>query len=136
MFGRDSQGLTAAVRYAKAHGGGTVVTGSQSGASGPIISSGADVAAIGGFSGRESQVSTSWLAGAVKAGRIRWVLSEGASGGPGGGFARRDSRVGDTRVLRQVAKTCRKVPTSALGSSVTGSLYDCSGAAAALSRAG
>jgi 4-amino-4-deoxy-L-arabinose transferase-like glycosyltransferase len=138
MFGGDSQGLTAAVRYAKAHGGGTVVTGSQSGASGPIIDSGADVAAIGGFSGRESQVTAAWLAGAVKSGRIRWVLSDGGgSAGPGGGFGRRDGRVGDTKVMSQVAKACRKVPASALGgSSASGSLYDCSGAAAALSRAG
>jgi 4-amino-4-deoxy-L-arabinose transferase-like glycosyltransferase len=134
MFGRDSQGLTAAVRYAKAHGGGTVVTGSQTGASSPIIKSGADVAAIGGFSGRESQVSTSWLARAVRTGKIRWVLTE--TGGPGGGFGRRDSRVGDTLAMDHVAKTCRKVPASALGgNSGNGSLYDCRGLSGALERA-
>jgi 4-amino-4-deoxy-L-arabinose transferase-like glycosyltransferase len=138
MFGRDSQGLTAAVRYAKAHGGGTVVTGSQSGASAAIIHSGADVAGIGGFSGRESQVTASWLAGAVRAGRIRWVLSDGGGfGGAGPGGNRRDGRVGDTKLMSQVAKSCRKIPVSALGgNSGNGSLYDCQGAATALARAG
>ncbi|TML93087.1 MAG: glycosyltransferase family 39 protein, partial [Actinobacteria bacterium] len=72
-FGGDSQSLTAAVRYVKAHGGGTIAVSSQTGAAGTIITSDADVAGIGGFSGRESQVSLSWLADAVEAGRIRWV---------------------------------------------------------------
>ena len=41
---------------------------SQSGAAGSLITSGADVAAIGGFSGRESQVTVEWLADAVEHG--------------------------------------------------------------------
>jgi hypothetical protein len=129
MFGGDSQGLTQAVRYAKAHGGGTVVTGSQSGASAPIIGSGADTAAIGGFSGRESQVSTSWLAGAVKSGQIRWVLVDQQQGSGFGGPGARDGRVGSSQVMEEVAKTCKAVP------SVDG-LYDCSGYGAALAAGG
>ena len=56
MFGGDTRALAAAVEYAEANGGGTIAVSSQSGAAGSLITSGADVAAIGGFSGRESQV--------------------------------------------------------------------------------
>ena len=110
--------------YARANGGGTVATGGQQGAAGPIIQSGANVAAIGGFSGRESQVDAKWLAEAVRDGRVRWVLADqGGMGGP------QDSRVGDRQIMSTVADTCTSV------SSVTG-LYDCSGAATALEKAG
>ena len=122
-FGGNSQTLAEAVAYARANGGGTVVTGSQQGSAAPIIDSGADVAAIGGFSGRESQVSTSWLADAVREGRVRWVLADqGGIGGP------QDDRVGDRQVMSTVADTCEPV------SSVSG-LYDCRGSADALARA-
>ena len=40
-----------------------------------------DVAALGGFSGRESEVSATWLAQAVKDGRIRYVLTDASGGG-------------------------------------------------------
>jgi len=124
MFGGNTQTLTQAVAYARAHGGGAVATGSQQGAAGPIIESGADVVAIGGFSGRESQVDAKWLSQAVGDGRVRWVLADqGGMGGP------QDSRVGDRQVMSAVARTCKPV------SSVSG-LYDCSGAAAALEKAG
>jgi len=43
--------LSAAVAYVRANGGGTIAVSSQSGAAGQLISSGTDVAAIGGFSG-------------------------------------------------------------------------------------
>ncbi len=65
--------------YVKAHGGGTIAVSSQSSAAGSIISDGADVAGIGGFSGRESSVSVSWLAQEVREGKIRWVLDEESS---------------------------------------------------------
>ena len=44
------------------------------------------MAGIGGFSGRESDVSVSWLAQEVRAGKIRWVLDEQS------GAARRAAR--------------------------------------------
>ncbi|MEA2420093.1 MAG: hypothetical protein QOE60_2299, partial [Thermoleophilaceae bacterium] len=53
MFGGNTQSLRQALAYAKQHGGGTLAVSSQSGAAGQLISSGSDVAAIGGFSGRE-----------------------------------------------------------------------------------
>ncbi|MEA2478762.1 MAG: hypothetical protein QOJ07_684, partial [Thermoleophilaceae bacterium] len=123
-MGGNSASLNSAVAYARSHGGGTVAVSAQNGASSPIIQSGAPVAAIGGFSGRESEVSVSWLAGAVRSGQIRWVLSDGTGGGFGG---RSDSRVGSSKVMNAVAQTCRRATTS-----TSGSLYDCSGQAAAL----
>ena len=81
MFG-GNQALMQVVRYVAKHGGGTIGVSSQQGASASIITSGANVAAIGGFSGRESEVSVSWLADAVRQGQIRWVLTDGVAGGP------------------------------------------------------
>jgi 4-amino-4-deoxy-L-arabinose transferase-like glycosyltransferase len=121
LGGRDSQSITAALSYITAHGGGTLAVSSQNGgAATTIIDSGADVVAIGGFSGRESQVTADWLAARVASGEIRYVLTTGGGGGPGG-----DSRVGSGDVMAKVAATCPAV------SSVSG-LYDCAGQVAAL----
>ena len=114
----DSSTQAAAVKYAKAHGGGTVVTSSQNGTSAQVIA-GANIAAIGGFSGRESQVTTTWLADAIDAGQVRWVLTDG-----GGGGAPNDTRVGSSSVMSLVASACTTTTQSGL--------YDCSGKAAAL----
>jgi hypothetical protein len=137
MFGGDSASLTAAIAYAKANGGGVIGVSSQSGAATAIIRSGAQVAGIGGFSGRESEVSAAWLANAVQSGRIRWVLNDqGSSGMP------QDSRVGSKSVMTAVAKACTAVSLSSAASSTTtassstGALYDCAGRAGALRAAG
>jgi 4-amino-4-deoxy-L-arabinose transferase-like glycosyltransferase len=116
-FGGDTSSLTAALDYANAHGGGTVAVASQNGAGMQVID-GANVAAIGGFSGNESQVTTQWLADAVRAGKIRYVLTSG-QGGFGGG------RVGSRDVMSAVEQTCTAV------NGVDG-LYDCQGHEAAL----
>ncbi|HTQ68090.1 MAG TPA: glycosyltransferase family 39 protein [Solirubrobacteraceae bacterium] len=81
-FGGNSGSLEAAISYVDAHGGGTLAVSSQSGAAESIIARDANVAGIGGFSGRESEVSRSWLAEEVRSGKIRWVLDEeaGATG--------------------------------------------------------
>jgi hypothetical protein len=118
MFGGDPSSLQAAVDYATAHGGGTVAVSSQSGAAGSLIGSGADVAALGGFSGRESEVSVDWLADAVAAGKIRWVLV----GQDGGGF--QDGRAGASTVMAAAAEAGTAVPA------IDG-LYDHPGKAAA-----
>jgi 4-amino-4-deoxy-L-arabinose transferase-like glycosyltransferase len=128
-FGGDTAGLTQAVAYARQHGGGAIAVSSQSGAAASIIQSGANVAGIGGFSGRESQVSTTWLADAVRSGRVRWVLA-----GDSGGFGGNDGRVGSSQVMAAVAHVGRKV-TITSGSSTT-TLYDLSGRADALAAAG
>jgi 4-amino-4-deoxy-L-arabinose transferase-like glycosyltransferase len=118
MFGGDTSTLSAALKYAQANGGGTVAVSSQSGAAGSLIIAGADVAALGGFSGRETQVSVDWLADAVEQGRIRYVLTDGADGLP------QDGRVGSSEVMAAVEAV--GTPTSVSG------LYDLQGTADAL----
>jgi hypothetical protein len=121
-FGGDGRSLSQALAYVEAHGGGTLAVSSQSGAAGQLISTGADVAALGGFSGRESQVSVSWLADAVADGRIRWVLADGAGGMPA------DGRTGSSQVMAAVERACSAVSSSAWGGgSGSGVLYDCAG---------
>jgi hypothetical protein len=117
MFGGDTSALTEALAYTRAHGGGTIAVASQSGAGAQVIE-GAEVAAIGGFSGNESEVSVQWLADAVASGKIRWVLTSG-----GAGFD--DGRTGSRSVMAAVEQTCNLVD------SVSG-LYDCQGEEAAL----
>jgi 4-amino-4-deoxy-L-arabinose transferase-like glycosyltransferase len=127
--GRDSGALTAAVAYAKRHGGGTVAVSSQSAAAPQIVGSGADVVALGGFSGRESEVDAAWLAQAVRDGKVRWVLADGGGqAGPG-----HDGRVGASALMAAVADTCMPVSVSARGTTVM--LYDCQGNADALEAA-
>jgi 4-amino-4-deoxy-L-arabinose transferase-like glycosyltransferase len=128
-FGGDDAGLTQAVAYARQHGGGAIAVSSQSGAASAIIQSGSDVAGIGGFSGRESQVTTAWLADAVHSGKVRWVLASGD-----GGFGGNDGRIGSSQVMAAVEQVGRKV-TITTGSSTT-TLYDLSGRADALAAAG
>jgi len=99
MFGGNTQSLTEALAFADEHGGGTLAVSSQSGAAGQLIRSGSDVAAIGGFSGRESQVSIDWLADAVQDGRIRWILTDGS-----GGAMPQDGRTGSTEVMAAAAE--------------------------------
>jgi hypothetical protein len=98
------------------------------GAAPQVVSTGARVAALGGFSGRETEVSIGWLADTVRAGRLRWILTDGSGGLPN------DGRVGARRAAAAVARTCRAVPASAYSGSSSGggTLYDCQGRAAAL----
>jgi hypothetical protein len=116
----NSQSLAAAVQYAKQHGGGTVAASGQMGA-GQLVTKGADVAAIGGFSGRESQVNAAWLASAVERGQIRYVLT--SNDGPSG--MANDNRTGSKDIMAIVKKAGIKV------SSVDG-LYDLQGKAEAI----
>jgi 4-amino-4-deoxy-L-arabinose transferase-like glycosyltransferase len=155
----NSQTISEAIAYARSHGGGTVAVASQSSAATEIVDDGAEVAGIGGFSGRESDVSVAWLAGEVSRGQIRWVLVEGST--QSGPRLPGDTRQGSTKALEAAARACTKVTlssgtttgsgttTSATGTTgegaVTGargggqssesSLYDCSGRAAELLRA-
>ena len=109
--------LTQAENYVARHGGGTIGVSSQMSASGSIIGSGTRIAALGGFSGRESEVSVRWFRDAVGHGRIRWVVTDqGGFAGPG-----RDGRVGSSRLMTYVQSSCK--PTSVTG------LYDCQASA-------
>jgi hypothetical protein len=80
MFGGEDSTLKSAINYAKSHGGGTIGVESQSTAAVAILNSDADVSGIGGFSGRESSVTASWIASEVSSGRLRWVLVQGSGG--------------------------------------------------------
>jgi hypothetical protein len=137
MFGGNAD-LQQVLAYTESQGGGTIAVASQSGASNAIISSGADVAGIGGFSGRESTPSVDWFAQEVRDGNISWVLTGGQMGGM------RDGREGSTDVMTAVANVCTAVPSSAYGTDSGSSdfggtsssgLYDCRGKADALADA-
>jgi 4-amino-4-deoxy-L-arabinose transferase-like glycosyltransferase len=127
-FGGNTQSLSEAVAYVRENGGGTLAVSSQSGAASQLIASGSNVVALGGFSGRESQVSVSWLADAVASGKVRWVLTDGSGGG-----MRQDGRVGSSEVMAAVEQVCTEVSSSAWGGDTSsGGLYDCQGHAADL----
>jgi hypothetical protein len=121
MFVGNNSDVTQALTYVSKHGGGTIAVSSQSGAASQIITSGAKVAGIGGFSGRESEVSIQWLAQQVAAGKIRWILVEGSGGGM------QDGRVGSSQVMAAVAKVGKQVSYGG-----SGTLYDVQGQASAL----
>ncbi|HST38058.1 MAG TPA: glycosyltransferase family 39 protein [Conexibacter sp.] len=119
MFGGDAD-LTEALTYVNANGGGTIGVSSQQGAATSIIQSGASVAGIGGFSGRESEVSIDWLANAVERGEIRWVLVSDTGGGMGGS----DGRTGATTAMDAAAQVGTETTVDGL--------YDLQGQADAL----
>jgi 4-amino-4-deoxy-L-arabinose transferase-like glycosyltransferase len=125
-FGGNSAELTEAETYVAAHGGGAIAVSSQQGAASAIITKGVNVAGIGGFSGRESQVTVKWLAQEIRSGNIRWVLVDGTGSG-----GMQDGRTGSSQVMAAVAQTCTKVSYSS-GTSSSGTLYDCQGKADAL----
>jgi 4-amino-4-deoxy-L-arabinose transferase-like glycosyltransferase len=145
----NSRTIIAATAYAKSHGGGTVAVSSQSSAASAIVSDGAEVAGIGGFSGRESDVSVAWLAGEVSRGQIRWVLAESSGLAASGPRLAGDTREGSKKAITAVTKACQKVTIASSASSATGggsesasagaggesTLYDCKGHAAALASA-
>ncbi|MFT4049241.1 MAG: glycosyltransferase family 39 protein [Solirubrobacterales bacterium] len=141
MFGGQSSQLTEAIAYAKAHGGGMIGVESQSSAGSYIAASGANIAGIGGFSGRESTVSTAWLAQAVADGRLRWFYT--GSSDQAGGFS--DGRQGSKTAMDAVRQVCKEVTLDSTAGATAGSntsstsraasssgFYDCSGKAAAL----
>jgi len=129
MFAGNTASLTAAENYAKAHGGGAIGVESQSTAAAAILSNDANVAGLGGFSGRESTVSAQWLATAVQNGKLRWILADGSSRGFGGGFGG-DSRQGSAAALAIAEKVGRKVTFTSNGTTVT--MYDLEGKAPAI----
>jgi 4-amino-4-deoxy-L-arabinose transferase-like glycosyltransferase len=121
--------LNEVVSYVDAHGGGTIAVSSQSSAATAIIDEHANVAGIGGFSGRESDPSVRWFAQEVRSGHIRWLLEDGSFSlsSPA------DGRAAATAVLNAAAQACAPADTSSAASlGLSGLLYDCAGKAAAL----
>ena len=96
---------------------------SQSTAASAIVAGHTNVVGLGGFSGRESEVTTTWLAQQVREGHIRWVLADS-----GGGMGN-DGRVGAGAVLAAVQQVGKAVTVN--GTTV----YDLSGQADALAAA-
>jgi hypothetical protein len=121
-FGGDTQSVDAAVTYVKAHGGGTIGLESQSTAATVILDSHADVAGLGGFSGRESSVTAQWIAMEVKDGRLRWLLNDSTTAGglPG------DARTGSEKAFTIAESVAKKVTVDGV------TLYDLQGKAAAI----
>ena len=130
MFGDGSASLTAAEQYVSQHGGGEIGVSSQSTAATAILDGYTNVAGLGGFSGRESSVSASWIAMEVREGRLRWVIDDGSS--QGGGLTG-DTRTGSQAAIDVVAKTCPAVTLSSDGAN--GRMYDCLGRSAAILQA-
>ncbi len=127
-FGANSASVELAASYARAHGGGTIGVASQSSAATAIISSHANIAGLAGFSGRESDVSVSWLAQEVRSGHLRWIITESGGGPPG------DTRAGSRSAFRAVERACHAVTLTGSGSTQT-TIYDCLGDSAALLQA-
>jgi 4-amino-4-deoxy-L-arabinose transferase-like glycosyltransferase len=111
MFGGED--LSQVLEYTEAHGGGTIAVDSQSGAAASIIEAGAEVAGIGGFSGKESSVSAAWLEERIESGAIAWIYTSGLGGAPGGG----DTRTGSESAIDAVVESCTAVSASAYSSS-------------------
>jgi 4-amino-4-deoxy-L-arabinose transferase-like glycosyltransferase len=119
MFGGED--LTPVLDYTEAHGGGMIAVDSQSGAAASIIEEGAEVAGIGGFSGKESSVSAAWLEERIGSGAISWIYVGGSGGGMTGGPGGGDTRTGSESAIDTVVKSCTKV--SAVKGN--GTLYKC-----------
>ncbi|MCW2978407.1 MAG: glycosyltransferase family 39 protein [Solirubrobacterales bacterium] len=138
MFGGED--LSSVLEYTESHGGGTIAVDSQSGAASSIIEDGAEVAGIGGFSGKESSVSAEWLEERVESGAIVWIYTSGSAAGfggtgaPGGGSSSGgsggDTRTGSESAIDTVVKSCTEVDSSEYESggesTAGGTLYQCS----------
>jgi hypothetical protein len=127
LFGGDSATLTAATRYAATHGGGTIGVSSQSSAATAILSSNANIAGLGGFSGRESSVTASWLAAEVRSGHLRWLLVDSNQGAalPG------DTRTGSQTAFDVAQRVGRAVTVTTSGATKF-TMYDLQGRASAI----
>jgi 4-amino-4-deoxy-L-arabinose transferase-like glycosyltransferase len=122
--------LQAALDYVESHGAasrfGLIVSSEQQAASAVI--DGEPVAAMGGFTGRETVLTAGYLAQLIRSGEARYFLlgSGGGFAGPGGS---------NNAAVSTVESACRLVPSSEwAGTTATGqsSLYDCAGSAAAI----
>lgn len=112
------------IKYVNSHGGGTIGVESQSSAATAILDDNANVAGLGGFSGRESSVTAKWIAMEVKEGRLRWIIGgDSGFGSPG------DTRTGSEAAFAIVEKACPSVTVDGT------KLYDCAGHAAAILKA-
>jgi 4-amino-4-deoxy-L-arabinose transferase-like glycosyltransferase len=129
----SSSGVDAALAYAEAHGAAArfgLIVSSEREAADAVIR-GESVASMGGFTGRETVLTSSYLASLLRSGDARYFLlgSGGFRAGPGGTA---------NAAADLIASACTPVSSSAwAGSSSSGNtLYDCAGKAEAVARAG
>lgn len=129
--GEGSTDVTAALKYVKAHGAATrfalILQSEQQAAS--FVIQGEPVASMGGFTGRETVLTSSYLASLVRSGQARYFLLGGARGGPGGT---------SNAAVDTISSICTKVGTGKWTTSTASSgstLYDCQGKASEISDA-
>jgi len=117
--GGGSDGIAQALAYAKAHDPGstwTLIVASEEEAA-PYVVAGERVAAMGGFTGRETVIAPSRLAAIVRSGEARWFL------------------LGTTRsFIGQVNPSIALIESACAPAGTSGgaTLYDCAGAADAI----
>ena len=129
----SSASITAALKYVEAHGAtkrfGLIVQNEQEAATAVIA--GEPVASLGGFTGRETVLTNSYLARLISRGEARYFLLGGQSGvgGPGGT---------SNAAVSTITSICKAVSITSSGASSGGSatLYDCAGKAEAIASAG
>ena len=126
----SSAAITTALKYVEAHGAtkrfGLIVQNEQEAAAAVIA--GEPVASMGGFTGRETVLTNSYLARLISRHEARYFLLGGQTGmgGPGGT---------SNAAVSTITSICKAVSTGTASSS-SGTLYDCAGKAAAIADAG
>jgi 4-amino-4-deoxy-L-arabinose transferase-like glycosyltransferase len=122
-FGGGTADVDAALRYVESHGAATrfplIVSSEQEAA--PYVIAGKPVSSMGGFTGRETVLTTAYLAALLEKGEARYFLLGGQGGiGPGGAA---------NAAATTIESACTAVPSSAWGGSGSAAtLYDCAGA--------
>jgi hypothetical protein len=132
----SSASLTTALKYVESHGAtkrfGLIVQSEQEAATAVIA--GEPVASLGGFTGRETVSTNSYLARLISRHEARYFLLGGQSGvgGPGGTSNAAVSTI--TSICKAVSVTTSSASGASSGGSAT--LYDCAGKAEAIASAG
>jgi 4-amino-4-deoxy-L-arabinose transferase-like glycosyltransferase len=125
----SSAAITTALKYVESHGAtkrfGLIVQNEQEAAAAVIA--GEPVASMGGFTGRETVLTNSYLARLISRHEARYFLLGGQTGmgGPGGT---------SNAAVSTITSICKAVSTTTLSTS-SGTLYDCAGKAAAIANA-
>ncbi len=124
--GLASSDLDTVLAYVEAHGATArfplIVSSEQEAAS--YVIAGKRVASMGGFTGRETVLTSSFLSSLLRKGEARYFLLGGQGGfGPGGSS-------------NAAASTIESICTSVSSGSAGGTLYDCAGKADAIAAAG
>jgi len=129
---QSSADVSGALAYVESHGAakrfGLIVSSEQEAA--PYVIAGKPVAAMGGFTGRETVLTHAFLSSLIRSGEARYFLLGGSSGaGPGGS---------SNAAASTIESICKAVPSSAWAGSSGSSgatLYDCAGKADAIASA-